>query len=290
MNYILKNDELTVTLSDYGAEMISVKRGDCEYVWQGDETYWKGQAPLLFPICGRLINGSYLLEDKTYEMSIHGFARNSTFRTELVTETEVRFVLEANEETKAFYPFDFCLVVIYRLEGARLVTEAKIRNTGDVVMPASFGGHPGFNLPFDGEGCFEDYYLEFSEACSPDEIVMTPTCFLTGGRKPIPLEDGKILRLRHSLFDVDAIFMARVASGVTLKSDRSARSVTLEYPDMPYLGIWHKPRTDAPYVCIEPWCGLPDYDGVPGDLMQKSDMFRICPDAEKKVSFSVTFG
>lgn len=290
MNYILKNDELTVTLSDLGAEMISVKRGECEYVWQGDEKYWNGQAPLLFPICGRLINSSYLLDGKTYELSIHGFARRSTFRTELATDTEIRFVLEATEETRVSYPFDFVLTVTYRLEGARLVTEATIRNTGDRVMPASFGGHPGFNVPLNGEGTFEDYYLEFCEACSPDEVVMTPTCFLTGGRKPIELQEGRILPLRHSLFDIDAIFMARIASGVTLKSDKSARSVTLEYPDMPYLGIWHKPRTDAPYVCIEPWCGLPDYDGEPADILQKSDMFRLCPNAEKKVSFSVTFG
>lgn len=290
MNYILKNDDLTVTLSDLGAEMISVRRGTCEYVWQGDATYWKGQAPLLFPICGRLIESSYLYNEKKYELSIHGFARNSVFRVARADETEIVFVLESSEATRAVYPFDFVLNVIYRLEGARLVTEAHIRNTGNTVMPASFGGHPGFNVPLNGEGNFEDYYLEFSEPCSPDEVEMTPACFLTGRRKPIPLTDGKILPLRHSLFDIDAIFMARMASGVTLKSAKTERSVTLHYPDMPYLGIWHKPRTDAPYICIEPWCGLPDYDGAPADIMQKSDMFRICPNAEKKVSFSVTFG
>ncbi len=290
MNYVLKNDALTVTLSDLGAEMISVRRGDCEYVWQKDDTYWKdGQAPLLFPICGRLIDGAYEYEGKRYKMAIHGFAKDSVFQVARWNDCEIEFVLDADESTKRSYPFDFSLSVIYRLEGETLTTNAVIRNRGDGVMPAAFGAHPGFNVPLDGVGSFEDYQLEFSEPCSPDEVVMTPACFLTGERKPFLLEKGRSLPLRHSLFDIDAIFLARVSDSVTLRSDKTPRSVTLTYPDMPYLGIWHMPRTDAPYVCIEPWCGLPDYDGAVGDILQKSDMFRIPAGEEKSVSFSVTF-
>lgn len=290
MNYVLKNAELTVTLSDLGAEMISVRRGTCEYVWQKDDTYWKdGQAPLLFPICGRLIEGAYAYEGTRYEMAIHGFAKDSVFQVAHRSDCEIEFVLEADEATKSSYPFDFSLSVIYRLEGDTLATEAVIRNRGSSVMPATFGAHPGFYVPLDGAGRFEDYWLEFSKPCSPDEVVMTPTCFLTGERKPFLLERGRYLPLRHSLFDIDAIFLARVSDSVTLKSDKTPRSVTLTYPDMPYLGIWHMPRTDAPYVCIEPWCGLPDYNGKVGDIMQKSDMFRIPAGGEKTVSFAVGF-
>lgn len=289
MNYILKNDQLTVTLRDLGAEMISVKRGDCEYVWQGDPTYWSGQAPLMFPICGRLFEQTYTYEGKTYTQGTHGFARSSLFRAATVTDTEAVFVLESNDETRANYPFDFELTVTYRLDGARLTTQAEIRNTGDKILPATFGGHPAFNVPLDGKGEFTDYCLEFGEACSPDEILMTPTCFLTGKRRAYPLTDGKSLPLSHNLFAVDAIFMSRIADTVTLKSQKTERSVTLRYSDMPYLGVWHMPRTDAPYVCIEPWCGLPAYDQEIEDFAQKPDMFRICPNTSKRVSFSVEF-
>ena len=66
MIYTLKNQELTVTLTDLGAELLSIKcAGDCEYLWQGDPAYWTGHAPLMFPICGRLINGNYTYEGKT---------------------------------------------------------------------------------------------------------------------------------------------------------------------------------------------------------------------------------
>lgn len=48
-----------------------------------------------------------------------------------------------------------------------------------------------------------------------------------------------------------------MAPTVTLESPQDTHSVTVSYPDMPYLGIWHMPKMDAPYVCIEPWRSLP---------------------------------
>ena len=48
--------------------------------------------------------------------------------------------------------------------------------------------------------------------------------------------------------------------------------MTVSYPDMRYLGIWHKPKSDAPYVCIEPWTSLPSVDGEVDDLETKADM------------------
>lgn len=290
MNYILKNDEITVTLSDVGAELISVKRGDCEYIWQGDEKYWNGQCPFAFPICGRVIDGVYLHEGKQYELGCHGFARHQKFEARPTTNAEIRFVLTANEETKAVYPFDFELTIIYRLEGNRLSNKVIIKNTGKGILPVTFGAHPGYNVPLDGKGKFEDFYLEFGEPCSPDEIVLSPTCFITGGRRPKMLEDGKIIPLTHDLFDNDALFLSRAASSITLKSDKSDRFVTMEYADMPYVGFWHASHTDAPYVCIEPWCGLPDYDGAPGEIMQKNDLFRLIPGGEKIIRFATVFG
>ena len=289
MNCILKNELLTVTLSTKGAELISVKRGDCEYIWQGDPTFWSGQAPLMFPICGRFFETSYSHAGKTYQMGTHGFLRSS--ETELIeaSDTEATFALSANDSTRAQYPFDFALTVTYRLQGERLSVLMTVRNTGDEVLPATVGGHPGFNVPLDGTGGFGDWYLEFCEACSPDEVLMTPTCFLTGKRRGYPLQDGKRLPLSHDLFAVDAIFLSRISDSVTLKSQTGKRSVTLHYPQMPYLGIWHAPRTEAPYVCIEPWCGLPAYDQTVEEIGEKPDMFRLEPGTQKEVAFSIEF-
>lgn len=291
MFYTLKNEILTVTASTLGAEIVSVKRGVCEYIWQGNPEFWSGRAPILFPICGRLFEGKYTYHGKEYEMGIHGFARKSEFKVMEASENHIVFLLEANGETLAQYPFDFELTVCYTLNGDKLSSAVTVKNTGDRVMPATFGAHPGFNVPLDS-GNFEDWYIEFAEPCTPNELVFSDTCFNTGKKRAYPLEKSRIIPLRHSLFDVDAIFMDKITSPVTLKSDKSSRSVTLEYSasEMPYLGLWHKPQSSAPYVCIEPWCGLPSYDGEVENIEVKNDMLHISPSDEKAISYGIIFG
>jgi hypothetical protein len=53
MNYIIKNDKLTVTIASFGAEIISVVKDGKERSWQNPTGEWDGHAPLLFPVCGR---------------------------------------------------------------------------------------------------------------------------------------------------------------------------------------------------------------------------------------------
>ncbi len=290
MLFTLKNNKITVTLSTLGAEIKSVKNNadGCEYVWQGNPDYWTGQTPIMFPICGRLIDGKYTFGGKTYEMVLHGFARHCEFVGEQIGESAVRFTLDANEETKKIYPFDFSFVVDYRLEGNTLATDLTVRNTGKEILPATVGLHPGFNVPLD-TGSFDDWYLEFGEVCYPDTFLVSPTCFLTGLKEAFPLVEGKRLNLKHNLFDNDAIFLSRAARSVTLRSDKSERSLTFRYPDFPYVGFWHSRGTDAPFVCIEPWCGMPAVDGMIEDFAKKNDMFRLLPGSEKKVCAAIDF-
>ena len=290
MLYTLKNQNITVTFSADGAELHSVKGHGCEYIWIGNPDIWGFKAPLVFPVCGRFQDGHYSYRGKTYDINVHGFIRPSVFTVATHTDTEICLSLSQNEETRKVYPFDFSLKVWYILEGNRLTCRFDMENTGEDLLPITMGGHPGFNVPLDGKGSFEDYYLEFHEDCYPDQFLLSERFLLSGKREARLLEDSRILRLRHDLFDHDAIFMSRVANSVTLKSDKTDRFVTLEYADMPYLGVWHKPHTEAPFVCVEPWCGLPGTDGEFEDLETKSDMFRLLPGHEKSVEFSMIFG
>lgn len=289
MIFTLEDNFVKVNVSSVGAEVVSVKRGDCEYMWQGNPEFWSGQAPLLFPICGRLFGGTYTYEGREYSMNIHGFARKSEFTVKEFDGGHIVLSLSQSEATLECYPFDFELTVTYTLTENKLSSAVSIRNTGDKILPAAFGAHPGFNVPLDS-GNFEDWYLEFSEDCTPGELVLSETCFNTGKKRAYELENSRILPLKHSLFDVDAVFFDKVAPSVTLKSALSKRYVTLEYPDMPYLGIWHKPQSTAPYVCIEPWFGLPAYDGERDDIMKKSDMLHVLPTKEKTFTYSMIFG
>ena len=56
--HTLKNEQLTVTASSFGAELQSVTGADgVEYLWNGDPAYWGGRSPHLFPFVGSLRAG-----------------------------------------------------------------------------------------------------------------------------------------------------------------------------------------------------------------------------------------
>lgn len=206
-----------------------------------------------------------------------------------MSDDRITFVLHSSDETKVGYPFDFALTVTHVLTGDTVKTTVCVKNTGACVLPFAFGAHPGFNVPLDGNGSFEDYKIEFAEPCSPDEILMSDMGNLTGRHRAYPLADGKTLPLHHGLFESSSIFFARTADRVTLRSNVTERSVTLTYPQFPYLGIWHAVGTDAPYVCIEPWCGLPSYDGEIDDFETRPNMFRLQAGEEKTLTFEICY-
>ena len=288
MIYTIENDKIKVDIADKGGELQSIvlKEDGCEYLWQGDPQYWSGRAYNLFPICGRLFDGKYTYKGKTYEMNLHGFVRNTVMKAEKVEVDKITFLLIPDDTIKSQYPFDFELRFTYTLNGTEINSEINVVNTGNEDMFFGFGGHPGFNVPLtDGEK-FEDYYLEFDCVKPMKRLIMTPL-FYTDKTEPYPLRDGKIIDLNHSLFENDARFFTDMCKYVTLKSRKSSKSVRLEYPGMINLGIWHAPQSEAPYICIEPWCSMPSYDGKVDDLETKNQMTRLAPNKVYENGFKI---
>lgn len=274
----IQNNHLSLTVDTLGAQMMRIRSADgCEYLWQGDPAYWPDRAPTLFPFIGRLTGDRYKLNGKIYPMGIHGFAAASEFSVAEHTADCLILVLESNSRIQQSYPFDFTLWITYRLEGSAVAITYRVDNKSADVMPFGIGGHPGFRVPLEDGEAFSDYRLEFSQVCQPDRVGFTPAVYLSGRDEAYPLAEGKLLPLRHSLFDEDAIILKNMARQVTLCSCKSRRSITVSYPDMPYLGIWHWPNTDAPYVCIEPWSSLPARQDVVEEFTCKSDLLRLAP-------------
>jgi len=284
----IQNEQLSVEVSLMGAELQSIKSADgVEYLWQGDPKYWAGRAPVMFPWVGRLLGGQHRCGDKLYEMGIHGFARKQQFICTTRTETAVTLTLTDNAETRAQYPFKFRFSVTYALEGNTLQTTFKVENTGTETMHFAWGGHPGFNVPLSDTETIADYEILFAEQCRPDRVVFSHENILVDGFKPYPLEQGRQLQLAHELFDEDAIFLAHTAKRVTMRGRKSGRAVTVTFPDMNYLGLWHAPRTDAPYVCIEPWSSLPAREGVVEDFSCRSDLLKAAPGETKQTTWTI---
>ena len=272
------NDWLTVSANSLGAQLWSIRSGDgTEYLWQGDPAYWSDRALTIFPYVARLWQGQYVLDGETHRMPIHGFAPESEFALAEKTDTRMVLVLESNEETYAQYPRYFVFRVVYALEGNALSVAYEVENRDARTMYFGLGGHPGFNVPLEKGLRFEDYRLRFGAACAPVRVGFSADCFVNGEDAPFPLEDGTALPLAHSLFDDDAIVLRDMAREVTLEAPGRLRSVTVAFPDMPYLGIWHWPKKDAPYVCIEPWRSLPARRGETAVLERQEDLVSLAP-------------
>ncbi|MCC8067176.1 MAG: aldose 1-epimerase family protein [Clostridiales bacterium] len=295
MEYTIKNEYLTVTASDAGAELQSVRSADgTEYLWQADPAIWSGKAPNLFPYIARMTKETYTLDGKQFHMKIHGLLKYHTLSLEspvcetscdgndqtksgapCLDSTYMTFRLDSNADLKEQYPFDFTYRITYTLEGKKLLITTSVENKGDERMYFAVGGHPGFCVPMEDGLSFEDYYLEFDRPSHPYRVGFTDTCFLTGQDALYPLEQDRRIPLRHDLFDHDAVVLKHAPKTVTIASDKGKRSVTVHYPDFTYIGFWHMPEKEAPYVCVEPWTSLPSRDGIIEDLSCQSDLIGL---------------
>ena len=281
MKYTIRNEYLDVTVQTLGGSLCSIRdRDQNEYLWQGDAAYWSDQAPNLFPYIARMTEGKYTLDGREYHMDIHGFVKDSELKAAECGETHIRLRMRDNENTRAQYPYRFSYEIEYRLEGRRLAVILRVANEDGKTMYFGIGGHPGFNVPLEDGLRFEDYELKFagaggaSSAGETRRVTFSPACFVTG-TEPFALSDGGVLPLRHDLFDDDAIILTGVPGQVCLRAKNGRRAVCVSYPQMTYLGIWHKPHSDAPYVCIEPWSSLPSRDGVVEDLAAQPGLVAL---------------
>jgi len=290
MNYKISNNYISVEIADEGAELMSIKSKDgIEYLWQGDSTYWGGRAYNLFPICGRIWDGKYTYEGKVYEglKSPHGFIRKSIADEVKQDKESLEFIFKSNEKTKAFYPFDFIYSIKYVLDKNKIDMKINVKNLDKKELIFAVGGHPGFNVPLE-KGTFEDYFLAFEDGKDAKTIYMSDACFVTDRVDAYKLKCSKRLPLTHNLFDRDAMVFTDVYGSITLKSGLDKRAVKVSFPkEMKYVGIWHSPKQEAPFVAIEPWTSIPAVDGKVDELENKKDMFKLASGKEFNLDWSI---
>lgn len=288
MIHTIKNEFLTVSAKEAGAELMSILGAEgTEYLWQGDPKYWSDRALNIFPYVARLNEGKYYLDGQLHEMAIHGIA---PYRCFTVTENDGKrmvFELRADEKTRAEYPRDFVFRIVYALEGKTLTVSFVCENRDERTMYFGLGGHPGFNVPLAPGKNFEDYRLRFAETCEPLRVGFNADCFVTHEDVPFHLENGTDIPLRHDLFDDDAIVLRDMAREVTLGCGEGP-GVTVRFPGMEYLGLWHWPKTDAPYVCIEPWCSLPADAGSITVFEEQRDLIALEPGKTYQNDWTIT--
>ena len=291
--YSIRNDRLQVDISSCGAEVQSIYDflSRTEYLWQGDARWWVERSPLLFPIIGRLRNDVYSHEGQTYSMeSPHGFIKSKIFQPVSVKTDSICLQVTSTPETLAQYPFTFRFSVEYKLVESALIFSFLIQNEHDRLMPFSLGTHPGFNVPLASGETFDGYSLAFECEENPYRVDLDGV-LLAGKMSPFALQSNRFLPLRHRLFDHEAIILGGIQKkSVSLVDSVGITRWSMHFDDFDYLTLWLPEHTDAPFVCLECWNGLPDpADANTNALDQKPGTRILAPGDTAGFSLRICF-
>lgn len=277
----LKNRFLTVKINEFGAEIKSVSANNTEYIWEGKPEVWDGSSPLLFPICGGLKDDKYTLNGQEYFLEKHGFARKKQFSVEKVQENNAVFLLCSDNETKKVFPFDFELRVIYTLVDKTIKVDYSVKNLSENTMYFNIGSHEAYYTP---EG-IEDYDIIFPQKETLTSKVLYDK-LLSYQELPI-IKDINVLPLYNKYFIVDALAFTDIKSrSATLRNRKTGRAVRVDFPDDKYFLLWQ--RYGAPYICLEPWNGLPDRVGSSYEITEKEGITSLNAGSEYKHTHSIT--
>lgn len=277
---------LSAAINSFGAELTHLEDAQGrELMTDADPAYWAGHAPLLFPIVGALNGGEYRLEDRrSFAMKQHGFARRLEWTVAERGVDHARFQLADDAVTREQYPFGFVLDATYRVAGLRLEIEVRLRNRGDVALPASFGFHPAFAWPLPYGEPRESHRLTFA-ADEPARVNRVIDALIGAAERPSPL-DGRELLLRDDLFAEDALVWERIVSGSVLYGAAQGPVLDIGFDGAPSLGVWTRPG--ARFVCVEPWWGHADPVGFAGTIWEKPGIIRLDPGDERTFAMNVT--
>jgi len=281
---IIQNDKLTVRISNIGATIKSVCSSDkTEYIWSGDEKYWKGTCPILFPICGGLNGDTYRYDGTEYKLGRHGYIRFREFEVVSHSQTEIVFHTQSGSETMACYPFVHEFFVSFSLSDESLRVTYGVKNNDKKKMYFSVGAHEGYALAHPTK----DYSLVFD--AHEDAPVYSDSFDPIDERSVAYGDDGAlILTLSTEQFKDGSVMLHPLNSKtVSLVSPLSDKRVSVDISEAEYLVIWSVPN--APFLCIEPWNGISDPIGFSGDISEKEGIVSLEPNACYSFNHTITF-
>ncbi len=96
---------------------------------------------------------------------------------------------------------------------------------------------------------------------------------LNGTTEPLATPGGS-LSLTHELFYEDAIVLKNLQSNqISITSSKLDHGIHFHFNNFPYFGIWA--AKNAPFVCLEPWCGVADSSNHNQQLQDKEGIERL---------------
>ena len=285
----ISNDSLTASIDTMGAQLMSLRKGESEYLWQGDSNWWPRRAPILFPIVGVLKDGKADSAEGTVSLARHGLARLNQFEVVERSTSSVTLRLKSTEETRKSYPYDFELRLIFSLSDDTLTQTYEVTNPGNVVLPFTLGAHPAFNIPVPGveASSLDQYHLLFTRSWTSfgPSITDEGLCDYTTPQKLIVNSDTLPLSWelidREKTITLEDVPDRRITLAANVEASSEAHGIQMDFEGFDYLGIWSA-APGCPFVALEPWCGIADTVDTDGIFEHKPGI--ICLDPEQSIA------
>lgn len=236
-NYFKIAPERGGIVTEFCAQGKSVLWMDWDTFYDTSRYVWGG-IPVLFPNCGALKDDTVVFGGTSYQLPLHGFARNLPWQVVDTVATEgsasITLQLQSSEITLAQYPFAFTLGCTYQLEGSKLNIYISCQNRSSEPMPVQLGFHTYFEVNGKGEALHYETpctrYLDLADNLEKDFASLPP---LTND------QTGKfLLDARGSIAFTD--------------SERGLKTSIQCQKEFPLLLLW---AGDGEKFCIEPWTG-----------------------------------
>ena len=285
----ISNGSLTASIDTMGAQLMSLQKGESEYLWQGDSNWWPRRAPILFPIVGVLKDGKADSAEGTVSLARHGLARLNQFEVVEKSDSSVTLQLKSTEETRMSYPYDFELRLIFSLSDDTLTQTYEVTNTGNVVLPFTLGAHPAFNIPVPGveTASLDQYSLLFTRSWTSFGPSITDEGLCDYATPQRLVVDSDTLPLSWELIDrektitLEDVPDRRITLTANPEASSEAHGIQMEFEGFDYLGIWSA-APGCPFVALEPWCGIADTVDTDGIFEHKPGI--ICLNPEQSIA------
>ena len=282
----LTNDILSIEVAEHGAELVSLVKGDREYMWCGDPAFWNRHAPILFPAVGKPFENIIRIDGKTYPMKQHGFARDSEFKA--MGDGHLQMV---DADRTEHYPYRFSLEVEYRLDGSSVEITWTVTNCDRCNIHFQIGAHPGFILPdYNASDKIHGYVRYYDKDGASVSPVIT-SALDDGNRIPLltPRSIPANMSLEADTFAHDAlIFEDAQVTTAELCDKQGCPVLSVSCPQAEAFGIWAPHKENCPFVCLEPWCGICDTKGFAGDISQCTYCHCLAPKEQYHFTYKIT--
>ena len=280
----ISSNSLTASIDTMGAQLMSLRKGESEYLWQGDSNWWPRRAPILFPIVGVLKDSKAESAEGTISLARHGLARLNQFEVVEQSPSSVTLQLKSTEETRKSYPYDFELKLIFSVAGDTLTQTYEVTNPANVVLPFTLGAHPAFNIPIPGveAASLDQYQLSFTRSWTSygPSITDDGLCDYTTPQKLIV--DSDMLPLSWELIDrektitLEDVPDRRITLAANAEASSETHGIQIDFEGFDYLGIWSA-APGCPFVALEPWCGIADTVDCDGIFEHKPGIISLEP-------------